>query len=148
MALYDSERGYLFCGDFAMSGLPDRLDNAQAYLVSMDRLAELPSQRVLPNRGRSYTRGRLAVTRAARFINNFLTNAPSVLVQGPTVLEFIERDRGHIIDNAVDLLFVYDVFYTLFEELVRTRTIAAEGEGLRRRYGVDVEDPRKRVRRL
>ena len=148
MALFGADDGYLFCGDFAMSGLPDRLDNAQGYLVSMDRLAELPAHRVLPNRGRSYTRGRLTVTRAARFINNFLTNVPSVLVQGPTVLDFIERDRGHVIENPVDLLLTFDVYHTLFEELVRTRTIAAEGEGMQRRYGVDVEDPRKRIRRI
>lgn len=146
MALYCQERSLLFCGDFVMSGLPDRLHDTRAYLVSLERLAELPSQTVLPNQGRTFSQGRWTVARAANFLNNFLTNAPAVLVRAPTVLEFIERDRGLSSDQALELLMAYRLFRNLFDELVRTDTIAAEGRGVERRYGVDVDDPRAKLR--
>lgn len=147
MALYEAEEKLLFCGDFAMSGLPHRLTDAQSYLVSLERIAGLPSQRVLPNRSRSFKQGRWTVSRAANFLNNFLSNAPAVLVRAPTVIEFIERDRGLSLDDPLELMMAYDLYRTLFDELVRSRTIAAEGQGLARRYGVDVDDPREPLRR-
>ncbi len=147
MALYDSERGILFSGDLALSGLPDRLDDTQAYLVSMERLAKLPSEQVFPNQGRDYRQGRWTVARAANFINNFLSNAPSALVRQPTVLEFVMRDQGLDASEPVELLKACQRFESLLEELVRARKIAAEGEGAGRRYGVDVDDPRDQVRK-
>lgn len=147
MALYEADEQLLFCGDFAMSGLPDRIDNTRGYLVSLERLAELPSEQVCPNRGRTFQQGRWTVSRAANFLNNFLSNAPAAFVRAPTVLEFIARDRGTAFDDPVELVLTYELFETLFEELVRTRTVAAEGEGLQRRYGVDVDDPREQLRR-
>ncbi len=147
MALYEADEQLLFCGDFAMSGLPDRLTDAQSYLISLERLAELPSKLALPNRGRTFEQGRWTVSRAANFLNNFLSNAPAVLVRAPTVMEFIERDRGVTADEPLKLMRGCLLFRALFDELVRTRTIAAEGQGLTRRYGVDVDDPREKLRR-
>lgn len=146
LALYDEDRQLLFCGDFSLSGLPDRLDDTQSYIVSMERLAELSSRTALPNSGRVYDKGRWTVARAANFLNNFLSNAPSALVRQPTVIEFVERDRGYTVDEPMELVVAYDRYRELFEELVRTRTVAAEGEGAGRRYGVDVDDPRGKVR--
>ncbi len=147
MALYEADEKLLFCGDFAMTGLPGHLDDPQAYLVSLERLARLDSERVLPNEGRIFTQGRWTVSRAANFLNSFLSNAPQALVRNPTVLEFMERDRGHLPEDPVELLLNYELFRHLFDELVRSRTIAADGQGPERRYGVDIEDPRQKVRR-
>ncbi len=146
MALYEEERKLLFCGDFTMTHLPRFLEDTRAYLVSLERLAQLESKRVLPNRGRVFTQGRWTVTRAANFLNNFLGNAPAALVRSPSVLEFIERDRGHLPEDPVELLLLYERFQLLFDELVRSRAIAAAGDGFERRYGVDVDDPRGKIR--
>ncbi len=147
LALYEAERELLFCGDFSLSGLPKRIENTRGYLVSLERLAELPSERVFPNRGRHFEQGRWTLSRAANFLNNFLSNAPAVFVRAPTVLEFIERDRGITAEDPVECVVNYELFRTLFDELVRTGTIAAEGEGIQRRYGVDIDDPREKLRR-
>lgn len=146
MALYDADDELLFCGDFAMTGFPRHIADPQAYLVNLERLAKLSSNRVLPNRGRTFKQGRWTVSRAANFLNNFLSNAPAALVRGPTILEFMERDRGQLPDDPVELLLTYERFKLLFDELVRSRAIAADGEGLTRRYGVDVDDPREKIR--
>lgn len=147
IALYAAEKGMLFSGDFALSGFPQQLENAQTYLLSMERLAELSAERVLPNRGRSFRRGKLTMGRAAMFVDNFLQSVPAALVEGPTVRALIERDLGRVPEAPLDLLFTHQVFQGLLDELVRTRTIAAAGAGVERRYGVDVEDHRKEVRR-
>ena len=147
MGLYDKNRQLLWCGDFSLSGLPNRLRDTQAYLVGLERLAELPSKLALPNEGRVFRQGRWTVSRAANFLNNFLSNAPAVLVRAPTVLDFIERDRGGAVDDPVELVAEYQRFRHLFDELVRTRTVAAEGQGMERRYGIDVDDPREKLRR-
>lgn len=147
MSLYAPDEQLLFSGDFSMSGLPQLLEDTQAYLVGLERLGALPSKMVLPNTGRIYRQGRWTVSRAGNFLNNFLSNAPAALVRAPTVIEFIERDRGHTVEDPVELTLAYRRFRLLFDELVRTRTVAAEGEGLKRRYGIDVDDPREKVRR-
>lgn len=147
LSLFAAQEGALFCGDFALSGFPYRLENAQNYLLSMERLAELPTDRVLPNRGRPYRRGKLTMGRAAMFVDNFLSSVPTALVEGPRVRDFIERDLGRTPEDPMDLLLTHQIFQALLDELVRTRTIAASGEGVSRRYGVDVEDHRKEIRR-
>ena len=146
MALFCADHQLLFCGDFAMSGLPDRLTDPQSYLVSLQRLAELPSELVLPNRSRPYQQGRWTVTRAANFLNSFLSNAPAALFNAPTVLEFLERDRGLGPDRPTELVVNVELFQKLFDELVRSNAIAAAGRGITRRYGVDVDDPRAKLR--
>lgn len=147
LSLFCADNGALFSGDFALSGFPDQIDNARAYLQSMERLAGLASTRVYPNRGRSFTRGPLTLGRSAKFVDNFLGNVSAAVIDSPTVLEFIERDLGRRPEAPMDLLFTHQVFQALFDELVRTRNIGAEGEGIHRRYGVDVEDHRKEIRR-
>ena len=146
MALYDAEEELLMSGDLVMSGLPDRLEDTQAYLVSMERIAELSSKWVLPNEGRCYRQGRWTVSRAANFINNFLNNAPSALVRRPTVAEFVARDQGIDASDSVNMLKACRRMERLLQELVRSRSVAAEGQGLERRYGIDVDDPRAEAR--
>lgn len=146
MSLYAEKESLLFCGDFALSGLPRRLENTQAYLISLERMAELPVDEVLPNFGRPFTRGQWTLVRAARFLNNFLTSASTALVQEPTIPGFIERDLGVTVEEPVEFLLHFEVFRTLFEELVRARAIIAAGQGIRREYGVDIDDPRAEIR--
>lgn len=146
LGLYAAERGYLFSGDFALSGFPEHLENPRNYLMSMERLAELGARWVLPTRGRPFTKGALTLGRAAKFVDNFLGNVTMALGKAPTVLEFIEQDLGRRPDEPVDLVVTHLVFQRLLDELVRTRSIGAEGEGIERRYGVDVDDHRKEIR--
>lgn len=148
MSLWEPEQRYLFSGDFALRGFPRYIDDMPAYLTNIERLASLDSERVFPNRGRTYTRGRLTLTQAARFLNHFMISATTALVQGPTILEFIERDRGHFFEDPMELLLHFQVNQALLEELAKSRYIGTEGEGAARRYGTDIEDPRGEVRRF
>ncbi|RDV36191.1 MBL fold metallo-hydrolase [Bradymonadaceae bacterium TMQ3] len=146
MALFDEASAILFSGDVALSGLPARMDDAAGYATSIERLAALNPERALPNHGRPFERARWTLVRASRFLTNTLSSAASALFNGPTIVEFIERDRGYELHEPVELLWNFELFKVLFDELVRTRTIQAEGEGVTRRYGVDVDDPRAEVR--
>ncbi len=146
LSLFDEARGLMFTGDFALMGLPDEIEHPRAYLLSLERMAELRPTKVLPNRGQVLPRGRQTLMSAGRFLNTFLTNVPLALVKGPTVLQFLERDRGRLPEDPLELLAAYEVHRMLLDELVRTRTIAAEGDGLHRRYGVDVQDSRQDLR--
>ncbi|MFU8804719.1 MAG: MBL fold metallo-hydrolase [Bradymonadaceae bacterium] len=145
--LYEPRRKWLFSGDFALMGLPEMLTEAQAYLISLERLVTLDVGLLLPTHGAPDNQGRWTLARAFRFFNNFLSSVPTALVRAPTILEFIEQDLGHRPEDLVELVFACRRYRVLFEELVRLRAIAAEGSGLERRYGTDVDDPRKGLRR-
>ncbi|RAL21821.1 hypothetical protein DL240_13295 [Lujinxingia litoralis] len=146
MALFDEASATLFSGDIALSGLPSRQSDPATYATSIERLAGLNPTLALPNFGRPFERARWTLVRASRFLNNTLSSAASALFNGPTIIEFIERDRGYELQEPVELLWSFELFKALFDELVRTRTIQAEGQGVTRRYGVDVEDPRAEAR--
>ncbi|MBA2662020.1 MAG: MBL fold metallo-hydrolase [Bradymonadaceae bacterium] len=145
--LYSADRKWLFSGNFSMAGLPEEIVEVQAYLIGLERLMKLSVERLLPAFGQAYERGNWTLGRALRFMNHFLSSAPSALVQGPTVLEFIERDLGYRPDDLVELVFAFRKYRALFDELVRTHNIEARGIELARRYGTDIDDPRASIRR-
>ncbi|MFW6058181.1 MAG: MBL fold metallo-hydrolase [Persicimonas sp.] len=144
---YEADRRILFGGRFALTGLPERLDEVQAYLISLERLQKLDVEAVLLNRGEpTIERGEWSLRRALRFLNNFMSNAPAVMHREPTVVEFIERDLGHPIEDLAELVLQLERYQAPMDELVRSKMIEAEGDGLGRRYGVDVEDDRAPLR--
>jgi glyoxylase-like metal-dependent hydrolase (beta-lactamase superfamily II) len=147
VALYDAQKRTLFGGDFSASGLPAHMEEVQAYLISLERLQKLQVDTLLPNRGKPVKkRGDWTLRRALRFLNNFMNSAPAAMHNAPTVIEFIERDLGHHIDDLAELVLQLERYRAPMDELVRARMIDAEGEGLARRYGVDVEDDRAPLR--
>jgi glyoxylase-like metal-dependent hydrolase (beta-lactamase superfamily II) len=145
-ALYDSAEGVLFCGDITLKGMPDFIDDVQPYLVSLERLLKIEAEHLLPNFGPASPRSQWMIKRALSFLNNFLSNAPAAMHEAPTVLEFIETDRGHRLENLAEMVFALQRFRRPMDELARARMIETEGKGLSRRYGVDVDDPRNKVR--
>lgn len=147
IALYDAQKRTLFGGSFSASGLPERIDEVQAYLISLERLQKLDVDTLLPRCGKpARKRGDWTLRRALRFLNNFMNSAPAAMHNAPTVIEFIERDLGHHIDDLAELILQLERYKPPMDELVRARMIDADGEGLARRYGVDVEDDRARLR--
>lgn len=147
VVLYDAQKRTLFGGNFSASGLPEHMEEVQAYLISLERLQKLDVDTLLPTRGRPVEkRGDWTLRRALRFLNNFMNSAPAAMHNAPTVIEFIERDLGHHIDNLAELVLQLERYKAPMDELVRARMIDAEGEGLARRYGVDVDDDRAALR--
>ncbi|MFP4599928.1 MAG: MBL fold metallo-hydrolase [Persicimonas sp.] len=147
ISLYDTQRRTLFGGSFTANGLPERIEEVQAYLLSLERLEDLDVDMLLLNRGRvMQTRGGWTLRRMLRFFNNLMSNAPAAMHNAPTVIEFIERDLGHRIESLPELVLQLERYKAPMDELVRARMIDAEGSGLARRYGVDVEDPRAPLR--
>ncbi len=147
VALYDAQKRTLFGGSFSASGLPERINEVQSYLISLERLQKLEVDTLLPNRGKPVKkRGDWTLRRALRFLNNFMNSAPAAMHNAPTVIEFIERDLGHRIESLAELVLQLERYKAPMDELVRARMIDVEGEGLWRRYGVDVEDDRAPLR--
>lgn len=147
LSLYSAENSWLFSGSFAISGLPTEISEVQGYLISLERLMKCKVEQIFPTYGSPQGRGNWTLGGAMRFLNSFLTSAPQALVKSPTILEFIELDLGYLPEDLVEVVFLYRKYHALFEELVRTQSMAAEGEGLERRYGTDVADPRASIRR-
>ena len=147
LSLYDADRRVLCSGAFTVTGLPRQIDEVQPYLISLERLLELDVDTLLPNRGEPVRdRGDWTLRRALRFLNNFMSNAPAAMHAAPTVIEFIERDLGHPIERLEELVIQMGRYKAPMDELVRSKMIDAEGRGLKRRYGVDIEDPRAPLR--
>lgn len=146
LALYDAQAGLLFSGSFSLRGMPDQLDAVQPYLVSLERLLDIEADWVLPTYGRAEQDSRWVLHRAHAFLNNFMSNAAMAMPSSPTAIEFIEADRGRPIDDLAELVLLLGQYLPPLDELVRARMIDAEGDGLTRRYGVDVDDPRGQVR--
>ncbi len=147
LSLYNAENSWLFSGNFALSGMPDEISEVQRYLISLERMMKRKVEQVFPTYGAPQGRGNWTLGGAMRFMNSFLTSAPQALVKSPTILEFIALDLGYMPEDLVEVVFLYRKYHALFEELVRTQTMAAEGEGLERRYGIDVADARASIRR-
>jgi glyoxylase-like metal-dependent hydrolase (beta-lactamase superfamily II) len=146
LCLYDAAGGRLWTGHFSLDGRPDRIVDTQPYLRSLERIHDLDPDVLLPNRGRIRDPAGWTLKGAHRFLNNFLSNAPAMMFDAPTLLDFVEQDLGFAPDHAIRYLHTLEAYRTLLDELVRSRMIEARGEGLERRYGVDVEDPRARLR--
>jgi hypothetical protein len=75
-----------------------------------------------------------------------MSNAPSVLFRSPTLPEFMERDWGFRPEHAAEIVWQGMMYHSLLEELVRADVIEAEGDGMARKYGTDVDDPREQIR--
>lgn len=146
LSLYNAENAWLFAGNFAISGMPTEISAVQSYLISLERMMKRQVEQVFPTYGSPQGRGNWTLGGALRFMNSFLTSAPQALIKSPTILEFIELDLGYMPEDLVEVVFLYRKYHALFEELVRTQNMAAEGEGLDRRYGTDVSDPRASIR--
>jgi glyoxylase-like metal-dependent hydrolase (beta-lactamase superfamily II) len=146
--LFEEDKSLLFTGDIALSGMPEAVDEVQSYFVTLERLIELEPDRLLPNSGDVSERGAWTLQCAHRFVNNFMSNAPQAMYQEPTLVEFAERDWGRQPEDFAETVLKIQVYQKLMDELVRSRMIEAEGEGLDRRYGTDVEDPRGEIRKL
>ncbi len=146
LSLYNAENSWLFLGNFAISGIPSEISEVQGYLISLERMMKRKVEQVFPTYGSPQGRGNWTLGGAMRFMNSFLTSAPQALLKSPTILEFIELDLGYMPDDLVEMVFLYRKYHAMFEELVRTQNMAAEGEGLERRYGTDIADPRASIR--
>lgn len=147
VVFYDAAKRVLFGGNFSATGLPTHIVEVQSYLISLERLQKLDIDTLLLNHGKPVKkRGGWTFRRALRFVNNFMSTAPAAMHQAPTVVEFIERDLGHPIDDLAELILQLERYKAPMDELVRARMIDAEGEGLARRYGTDVEDDRAPLR--
>jgi glyoxylase-like metal-dependent hydrolase (beta-lactamase superfamily II) len=147
IGLYDADERTLFGGSFAATGLPEHVEEVQAYLISLERLQQLEVDTLLLNRGKVFkTRGGWTIQRALRFFNNFMSTAPAAMHGAPTAVEFIERDLGYHLDSLAELILQLGRYKPAMDELVRARMIDAEGDGLQRRYGVDVDDERAQLR--
>jgi glyoxylase-like metal-dependent hydrolase (beta-lactamase superfamily II) len=145
---YDAERRAIFGGDFTTIGIPRRIDEVQSYLVSLERLQRLDIDALyLTHEPPVTSRGGWTVRRALRFLNNFMSTAPAAMHGAPTVVEFIESDLGYHIDDLAEMVLQVERYKVPMDELVRARMIDAEGEGLERKYGTDVEDDRAALRR-
>lgn len=147
-AFYDAARRTLFAGGFTTMGIPRQIREVQPYLISLERLQKLGVDALFLNTEPPVlSRGDWSVRRALRFLNNFMSTAPSAMHAAPTVVEFIESDLGHRIDSLPQMLLQVERYRVPMDELVRARMIEAEGQGLGRRYGIDVEDDRALLRR-
>ncbi len=144
--LWSADHRTLFCGNIEFDGLPSHIREVQGYLISVERSIELNPELVLPGRGAPQPRGVWSLRRTLRWANNYLSNVGAALVGGPTLAEFVERDRGRGPENPVEFALLMRQYRPFLDELARSRMIEIEGKGLDIRYGIDVEDPRAKLR--
>lgn len=142
IVLWDAEHERLFSGSLTRDGLPEVIHSVQSYLTAMERALELAPKTLLPSYGVHDAHGVFTLRRSLRFLNNFLSNAPGALAQGPTLLEFVERDMGYVPSDRVRFTATLMAYKAFLDELVRTHNIDAAGSGLTRRYGIEPDDPR------
>lgn len=141
ISLFEREKSELFSGELTLDGLPDRIDEVQNYLEAQERLMALEAKRLLPNFGEPVLDGRATqrLRRGARFLNNFLMNATSALHGAPKLIDFSEQDLGFKPRDVPRFAATLLAHRAFFEELVRSRGITSAGDGITRRYGVDLE---------
>ncbi|MEM1349254.1 MAG: MBL fold metallo-hydrolase [Myxococcota bacterium] len=142
IVLWDAQHARLFSGALTRDGLPEVIHSVQGYLVAMERALELEPKVLLPSYGLLDPHGTFTLRRSLRFLHNFLGNAPGALAQGPTLLEFVERDMGYIPRDRVRFAATLMAYRAFLDELVRTHNIDAAGTGVSRRYGIEPDDPR------
>ena len=148
LCYYDAARRTAFAGDFSTLGIPKKMEGVQPYLISLERLQRLEIDALLLTHELPVmARGGWSVRRALRFLNNFMSTAPAAMHSAPTVVEFIEADLGYRPESLAQMVLQVQRYKAPMDELVRARMIDATGEGLARKYGVDVEDDRAPLRR-
>lgn len=141
LCLYSAERSWLFCGDLPRDGMPERMTSVRDMLASLERCVALEPKLLLPNRGLIREWGAFTLQRGARFLNNFLSNATSVMKDAPTLLEFVESDMGYLPDYPIRYASTLLIYQSMLDEMVRARLVLAEGRGWSKRYGVDPTEP-------
>lgn len=137
----------LFSSNIVFDGLPDVPVEVQGYLVALERALNLEPTVALPNRGRPQKRGTWSLQRALRWANNYLSNIGAALAGGVTLTEYLERDLGHAGDTPTTFALQMRRHKPFLDELARTRMVDTAGEGFEVRYGINVDDPRERLRR-
>jgi glyoxylase-like metal-dependent hydrolase (beta-lactamase superfamily II) len=148
ICLYEPTRRWLFTGDLTRDALPQHVDSVQGTLMGMERAMDLKPEVLLPTYAPVDHDGDFSLRRALRFLNNFLSNAPAAMHGGGrTLTEFVEQDLGFRPTHLVRLIYTLRSYAAFLEELTRSQMIDASGNGIHRRYGVDVEDPREEIRR-
>lgn len=146
ICLLERDREMLFGGELVVSGMPNTVDDVQAYLVSLENLQELDASLLYSNFRGKLKRPSWQIGRTMRFMNNFLNHAPATMYNAPTVREFIENDRGRPVESFSRLVLLINKFKNPLDELERMGMIETDGSGLSKKYGVDVDDPRSRIR--
>lgn len=137
LCLYSSTKSWLFCGELPRDGMPERMTSVRDMLASLERCVALEPKLLLPNRGMIREWGGFTLQRGARFLNNFLSNATSVMKEAPTLLEFVESDMGYLPNYPIRYASTLLIYQALLDEMVRARLVLAEGKGWSRRYGVE-----------
>lgn len=136
--LYAPATQTLFGSELVLDGAPPNVRDPQAFLGDLDRAASLGAQRVFPTHGNHSLRGSADLKRAARWANNLLSNAQHAMRGGATLAEFVERDLGYIPEDPVEFALRMRAIKPFLDELVDSRVVEADGEGLERRYGTNV----------
>lgn len=146
MMLYARAQKWLFSGDIIHNGLPEQLYEVRLHLRALERADDLDVQWVLPNHDRVIKRAKLRIKHARLFLENFIDNAPLAMHNDPTLLEFVHQDLGIEPRDIIRYIETVRTYRILLEELGRSRLLDTKGEGLLRRYGVGLNDPRAPIR--
>jgi glyoxylase-like metal-dependent hydrolase (beta-lactamase superfamily II) len=148
VCLFDAQRGWLFTGDLTRDGLPQIVDSVSGTLLSMERAMDLKPSILLPTYAPIDEDGDFSLRRSLRFLNNFLSNAPAAMHGGGRTLpEYVEQDLGFKPHHLIRYVYTLRSYAAFLEELARSRMIDTRGNGMERRYGIDVEDTRAELRR-
>lgn len=138
--LFERERGWLFSSELGLQGLPEHVSGVRAYLNSLARMMDLDPQHLLPSFGQPQPRAKYALLRSLRFLDNFLTNAPLTLSEGPTLFEFVYRDLGLAPSDHIRYAATLLSYRAFLEELGRSGVIDTAWEGFERRYGIEASE--------
>lgn len=136
--LYAPETQALFGSELVLDGTPPNVRSPQAFLADLDRAASLGATHVYPTHGSGSSRASADLKRAARWANNLLSNAQHAMRGSASLAEFVERDLGYIPEDPVEFALRMRAIKPFLDELVDSRVVEAEGEGLERRYGTNV----------
>ena len=132
--LWCAELQCCFAGDLELDGLP-LTESAREYMVSLERAMELEPTWLMTSHGEPSVRARWTLKRLIRFCANYLSNAPAMLLGGSkSVLDVVDHDLGYLPDHPAVYIDQIRRHRPFLEELVASRVLHAEGEGLSRRY--------------
>jgi glyoxylase-like metal-dependent hydrolase (beta-lactamase superfamily II) len=132
--LWNADQGICFCGDLELDGLPLGVDSARDYLIALERAADLAPEWLLPSHGAPSPSATRTLKRLARFCDSYMSTVPAALREPTTLMELVDRDLGHVPDDAVVYLQTLLRQRPFLEELVSARAISADGAGLDRKY--------------
>lgn len=131
--LWSKDLGVCFGGDVELDGLP-AVESPRDYLVSIERAMQLNATWLLPSHGEPHGRAKWTLKRIMSFCTNYLSNAPSILLEPKTVLDIVDEDLGHVPEHPATYVEAVRRHRPFLEELVQSRVLEAAGEGLGRTY--------------